>query len=384
MAEKRDYYEVLGVNKGASDDEIKKAYRKSAKKYHPDLNPDDKAAEASFKEVNEAYEVLSDSQKRGRYDQFGHAGVDPSYGAGSAGGYGGGGFGGFDFSDMGDLGDLFGSIFGGGGRASNPNAPRRGADVTASVVLSFEEAAKGCRKTITIQKVEACGECHGSGAAKGSSPHTCPDCGGKGQVRVSQRTAFGVMQTQRTCSRCKGSGKIIDQPCKSCNGSGRTRKSQTIDVDIPAGIDDGQAINIRSGGDFGINGGPSGDLHVGVSVRPHPMFERDGFDVWCEIPLTFAQAALGAEITVPTLDGKVSYQIHEGAQPGDVFRLKDRGIPFLRGRGRGHQFVRIVVEIPKNLSNAQKDLLRKFDAEADDKNYQKRKGFFDKLKGFKS
>ncbi|MCI8496844.1 MAG: DnaJ domain-containing protein, partial [Clostridiales bacterium] len=236
MAEKRDFYEVLGVEKGASDDEIKKAYRKMAKKYHPDLNPGDKEAEAKFKEANEAYEILSDSQKRARYDQFGHAGVDPNYGAGQGGGYGAGGFGGFDFSDMGDLGDIFGSIFGGGSRQANPNAPRRGSDVTIDLMLSFEEAAKGCVKTVTIPQVQTCDECGGSGAKKGTSAKTCPDCGGRGQVRVQSRTPFGVMQTQRTCSRCRGTGKIIEQVCPKCSGSGQMHKNHTLEVRVPAGI----------------------------------------------------------------------------------------------------------------------------------------------------
>lgn len=386
MAQKRDYYEVLGVEKNASEDEIKKAYRKMAKQYHPDLNPGDKDAEAKFKEVNEAYEVLSDSNKKARYDQFGHAGVDPSYGAGGgygAGGYGGGGFGGFDFGDMGDLGDIFGSIFGGGSsRSANPNAPRRGADINTAVTISFEEAAKGCKVEVNAPRVENCPECGGSGAAKGTSPKTCPECGGRGQVRVTQRTPFGVMQTQRTCSKCRGKGKIIDTPCKNCSGTGQIRRSRRLEVTIPAGIDDGQGVNLRGQGDYGANGGPAGDLHITVNVRPHPLFERDGFDVWCEIPLTFSQAALGADITVPTLDGKVSYHVHEGTQPGDVFKLKDRGIPHLSGRGKGSQFVRVTIEVPKNLTEKQKELLKEFESNASDHNYQKRKGFFDKLKDF--
>ena len=294
--DKRDYYEVLGVDKSVSDDELKKAYRKAAKKYHPDLNPGDKQAEKNFKEVNEAYEVLSDKEKRARYDQFGHAGVDPNFGAG------GGGYGGGFTGDFGDLGDIFSSFFGGGfggGRRSNPNAPRRGNDTAANVNLSFEEAAKGCKKTVKVTKIENCNECGGSGAKKGTSPKTCPVCHGSGQVASTQRTPFGVMQTQTVCNNCHGSGKIVDNPCNVCAGKGRIRHTVEQNVDIPAGIDDGQVINLRGGGDAGVNGGPSGDLRINVNVRPHPIFEREGYDVFCEIPITFAQAALGAEIGRP-------------------------------------------------------------------------------------
>ena len=380
MADKKDFYEVLGVDRGASDDEIKKAYRKAAKKYHPALHPGDAEAEAKFKEAGEAYEVLSDSEKRARYDQFGHAGVDPNFGAGGGGGYGGG-FGGF--GDFGDIGDIFSSFFGGGfggGSRSNPNAPRRGNDTSATVNLSFEEAAKGCKKNIRVTRIEACEECGGSGAEKGSNPQTCPVCHGSGQVRRVQQTPFGAMQSSTVCDHCRGAGKIIDKPCKSCAGKGRIRKTTEKTIDIPAGIDDGQIINLRGGGDAGTNGGPSGDLRVNVNVRPHPLFERDGFDVFCEIPVTFTQAALGDEITVPTLDGKVKFTIHEGTQPGDEFKLKGKGIKRLNYSGYGDQYVKIVLEVPKNLSKEQKELLKKFDEESNDKNYNKRKSFFDKLK----
>ena len=378
MADKKDFYEVLGVDRGASDDEIKKAYRKAAKKYHPDLHPGDKEAEMHFKEVGEAYEVLSDSNKRARYDQFGHAGVDPNFNAGGAGGGFGGGFG-----DFGDLGDIFSSFFGGGfggGRTANPNAPRRGGDTSTVINLSFEEAAKGCSKKINVTKVETCTECNGSGAEKGSTPKTCPTCGGSGQVRVVQNTPFGQMQTSRVCDACRGSGKIIEKPCRSCAGKGRLRKTGERTVDIPAGIDDGQIINVRGGGDAGTNGGPAGDLRININVRPHPIFERDGFDVFCEVPVTYAQAALGAEITVPTLDGKVKFTIHEGTQPGDEFKLKGKGIKRLNYSGFGDQYVKIVLEVPKNLTKEQKDALKKFDDSTDDKNYKKRTSFFDKLK----
>ncbi len=382
MADKRDYYEVLGVDKSASDDDLKKAYRKAAKKYHPDLNPGNAEAEKKFKEVNEAYEVLSDKEKRSRYDQFGHAGVDPNFGAGGGGygGYGGG------FGDFGDLGDIFNSFFGGGfgggGRRSNPNAPRRGKDAAASVTISFEEAAKGCKKTVKVTKIDNCTECDGTGAEKGTTAKTCPVCHGTGQVAATQRTPFGVIQTQQVCNNCHGSGKIIENPCKTCQGKGRIRHTVEQNIEIPAGIDDGQVISIRGAGDSGVNGGPSGDLQINVNVRPHPIFERDGYDVYCEIPITFTQAALGAEITVPTLDGKVKFTIHEGTQPGDEFKLKGKGIQRLRYSGRGDQYVKITVEVPKDLSKAQKEKLKEFDNVTDDKNYNKRKSFMDKVKDF--
>ena len=375
MADKRDYYETLGVDRGAGEDDIKKAYRKAAKKYHPDLNPNDTAAEQKFKEVNEAYEVLSDGQKRSRYDQFGHAGVDPSYGAG-------GGAGGFDM-DFGDLGDIFSSFFGGGfggGRQSNPNAPRRGADTSVTVVLSFEEAAKGCTKTINVTRVEECAGCRGSGAAEGSNAKTCPACHGSGQVKVTQRTPFGAMQTAKVCDQCRGSGKTIDNPCKVCAGKGRVRRQHQQEVTVPAGIDDGQALNVRGQGDAGTRGGPAGDLHINISVRPHPVFDRQGYDIHCDIPITFVEAALGAEINVPTLDGPVKMTVHEGAQPGDVHKLKGKGIQRLQAYGRGDQYVRLVVEIPRNLTEDQKTVLKDFERATDDGHYKKRRTFFDKIK----
>lgn len=376
MAEKRDFYGVMGVPKNASEDEIKKAYRKLAKKYHPDLNPNNKEAENRFKEVNEAYEVLSDKEKRARYDQFGHAGVDPSYGAGPTGGS--------PFGQDIDLGDIFNSFFGGfggtGRRRANPNAPRKGSDTESTVNISFEESAKGCKKEVTYHNIETCSKCSGSGAEAGTSPKTCPTCHGTGQVQVTQRTPFGVMQSSRPCDTCRGKGTIIEKPCRNCGGNGRVRVKRTVQVDIPAGIDNDQVLRVAGKGNSGINGGPSGDLHVFINVRPHPMFERKGDDVWCEVPITFAQAALGAELTVPTLDGKVSYSIHEGTQVGDIFKLKGKGIPHLRGKGRGDQYIKVNIEVPKNLSSRQKELLKEFDETAVDKNYQKRKGFFDKLK----
>lgn len=383
MAEdKRDYYEVLGVEKTATDDELKKAYRKAAKKYHPDINPDNAEAEKKFKEVNEAYEILSDSEKRARYDQFGHAGVDPNFGAG------GGGYGGGFTGDFGDLGDIFSSFFGGGfggfggGRQRNPNAPKRGNDASAVVNISFEEAAKGCKSTVKVTKIDNCTDCGGTGCEKGSSSKTCPVCHGTGQVTSVQRTPFGQMQTQSVCNHCHGSGKIIEKPCHTCAGKGRIRHTVEQTVDIPAGIDDGQIISIRGGGDAGANGGPSGDLRIRVNVRPHPIFERDGYDVYCEIPITFTQAALGAEIIVPTLEGKVKLNIHEGTQHGNEFKLKGKGIQRLNYSGKGDQYVRIIVEVPKELSKAQKEKLREFDSLSEEKNYKKQKSFMDKLKDF--
>ena len=384
LAEKRDYYEVLGLQKGAGEDDIKKAYRKLAKQYHPDLNPGDKTAEAKFKEVNEAYSVLSDPEKKQRYDQFGHAGVDPSYGAGAgAGGAGFGGFGGgFGFDDLGDIFDNFfgGGGFGGSSRTRNPNAPIRGNDVRATLNLSFIEAAKGCQKTVTIQRLEKCGSCNGTGAAKGTSPETCPDCNGTGQVRVAQRTPFGVIQSTKPCPKCGGKGRVIKSPCTDCNGMGRVRYTRKINVSVPAGIDDGQTFVLQGEGDHGVNSGPAGNLNVTVSVRPDPLFDRDGFDVWCEVPLTFVQAVLGDEITVPTIDGKVKYNVPEGTQPGTVFRLRNKGIPYVNARGRGDQYVKVTVEVPTNLNAKQKEALREFDSHSSEKNYNKRKSFFDKLR----
>ena len=386
MAEKRDYYEVLGVGKNASDNEIKSAYRKLAKKYHPDLNPGDKEAEEKFKEVNEANDVLSDPEKRKRYDQFGFAGVDPNYAAqqgGGAGGFGGG-FGGVD------LGDLFGDIFGSGGfggfggfggsSRANPNAPRKGHDIQASVILTFEEAAHGCSKTVTINRQETCRDCGGSGAEHGTSPETCPHCGGRGYVVTQQRTPFGVMQSQQPCSYCGGRGTIIKKPCRTCRGTGKTGARKTLEVRIPAGIDDDQNIALRGQGDAGSNGGPAGDVIVHVTVKPDPVFERDGFDVWVHEPITFSQAVLGAEITVPTVDGKVAYTIPEGTQSGTRFRLRGKGIQYLNGRGRGDQYVVVDVEIPKKLTKAQRDALKAFEDTLKDDNYEKRKGFFKNLK----
>ncbi len=376
---KRDYYEVLGVSKGATDDEIKKAFRKLAKQYHPDLHPDDKEAEAKFKEVNEAYEVLSDPSKKAKYDQFGFAGVDPSYGAGAGGGGGFGGFGGF-----GDVGDIFDSIFGafggGGGRGTNPNAPRRGSDIEVGAAISFMEACKGVSKTVKVNRLQKCPDCNGSGAAAGSSVKTCPDCNGKGTVNITQQSLFGMVRQTVKCSRCGGKGKIVDNPCKKCSGKGMVRVSEEKEVNIPAGIDDGQQLRVGGGGNCGVNGGPNGDLYITLTVRPDPIFERDGYDVWTEIPLTYGQAALGDEITVPTIDGKVKYNVPEGTQGGTVFRLKGKGIKKVNRNDRGDHYVKVYVEIPKNLTKDQKKALKEFEQSLENKNYQKRQTFFDKLK----
>ena len=379
--EKRDYYEVLGIQKGASEDEIKKAYRKTAKKYHPDLHPDDKEAEEKFKECNEAYEVLSDPQKKARYDQFGFAGVDPNYGAGGAGGYGTGGYG-FD-GDI-DLGDIFSSFFGGGGFGGfggrNPNAPQKGRDIQIRLSLTFEEAAKGCKKEVDVPRVEDCSECGGTGAAKGTTAKTCTQCGGKGYVNVQNRMGFTVVTSQRTCNACGGRGKIIETPCHKCSGKGKVRRKNKITVDVPAGIDEDRIINMRGFGDAGFNGGPTGDLKVVVDIKPHPYFKRDGYNVWYEKHVSMVQAALGDELTVPTLDGNVKYNMPAGTQPNDVFKLKGKGIQKLNSVGRGDQLVRIIVDIPKNLSEEQKQLLMQFDKKYTPHKGASKEGFFDKFK----
>ena len=377
MAEKRDYYEVLGVQKGATQDEIKKAYRKITKENHPDLHPGDKACEERFKEANEAYEILSDEEKRQKYDQFGHAAFDPNAG------FNGGGFGGFE--GFGGFGDIFGDIFGGfggfgGGARSNPNAPRKGENLRTNVNISFEEAAFGCKKEVTVIRVESCPDCGGSGCAEGTTPEICPDCGGSGHVRVNQRTPFGMVQSTSQCPKCGGTGKIIHQPCKTCKGKGNVRRQQKIEVNVPAGIDDGQTISKTGAGNAGINGGPNGDLLVSVTVRPHARFERDGTSVLLEQELSYAQAVLGAEIEVPTIDGKVKLNIPEGTQPGAVFRLRGKGIPYLRGSGRGDQFITVTIKVPKNLSSSQKELLRQFAASMGDLDGEAGKTIFGRKK----
>ena len=374
--QKRDYYEVLGVQKGASDTEIKKAYRKLAKENHPDLNPGDQGAEARFKEINEAYEILSDKDKRARYDQFGFAGVDPSYGGG---GYGGGFDGSFDF---GDLGDIFGSFFGGGfgGASRSRSGPQRGESLRTSLTITFEEAAFGCEKEVSLERVEQCDTCGGTGAAPGTTPETCSNCGGTGTVQQRRQTPMGVFATTSPCPRCGGKGKIISSPCKSCNGTGQMRRRKTVKVSIPAGIDNGQIISLRGQGNAGKNGGPSGDLQIIISVQSHPLFRRDGTNVYCDAPITFTQAVLGGELEIPTIDGKVKYDIPEGTQTGTTFRLRGKGIPNVNGRGRGDQFVTVHIETPRNLSREQKEALRKFSESLKENNYKERKSFFEKFK----
>ena len=379
MANKRDYYEVLGISRDASDSEIKKAYRKLAKKYHPDLCPNDKEAEKKFKEVSEAYEVLGDSKKRAQYDQFGHAGVDPNFGAGS-GGYGAGGF------DV-DLGDIFDSMFGGSGfggfgssRRSNANGPKRGQDTFSSITISFLEACKGTSKEISITKMDKCDKCMGTGAASGSKPTTCPTCGGVGQVQMQQRTPFGFMTSSRTCPKCGGKGTIITNPCSACNGTGQKSKTKKIKINIPGGIDDGQTLLVSGEGNAGSNGGPYGNLNVAITVRPDPLFKRRGFDILCDIPITYSQAINGADIVVPTIDGKVKYSVPEGTQPGTTFRLKGKGVNRLRSHGRGDMLITTTIEVPRNLNETQKKLIKEFDDSLNEKNYHKRKGFFDKIK----
>ena len=363
MADKRDYYEVLGVSKSATPDELKKAYRQLVKKYHPDLNPGDKEAEEKMKEVNEAYEILSDPEKKEKYDRFGFPGVDPSYGAGQGGPYGGG-FGGFGDEMEFDLGDIFGSFFGGfgggGSSRSNPRAPRRGRDIPTTIQLTFEEAAKGCKKNISFQRIERCDECGGSGAAKGSQPQTCPDCNGRGQINVQQRTPFGTISTTKTCQRCGGKGTFNPNPCSRCKGTGRIRKTVTKDITIPAGIAEGQTIPVRGEGDHGLNNGPAGDLHVKIAIKPHAHFQREGYNVLYEMRVSYIQAALGDKIHIPTLDGIVDYDLPAGTQPGEVFRLKARGITMLNSTRRGDQLVKIVVDVPRSLNETQKAALLKF------------------------
>lgn len=382
MAEKKDYYEVLGLQKGATEDEIKKAYRKKAREYHPDMHPDNPDAYVEkMQEVNEAYEVLSNPEKKSRYDQFGHAGVDPSYNGGGAGGFGG--MGGFT-----DMSDIFENLFGGfgftsgGSSRSNANAPRRGSDIQESASISFMEACEGVKKELRINRMSTCEACKGTGADGSSTTEVCPDCKGRGTIRTtSQNSIFGGMVTStKTCPHCSGKGKIIKNPCQKCRGAGRLRVQKTVSVDIPAGIDDRQTIRLSGQGDCGANGGPNGDLLINVSVKSHSIFKREGFDIHCDIPVTYMEAVLGAEITVPTIDGDVKYNISEGTQTGTVFRLKGKGVKKINRSERGNQYVTIYVEVPKNLTKKQKDLLREFEASLSEKNYTKRQSFFEKLK----
>ena len=376
MADKRDYYEVLGVDKNASDADIKKAYRVLAKKYHPDMNPGNAEAEAKFKEANEAYEVLSDSEKKAKYDQFGHAAVDQ--GAGFGGGYGGGGF-----TDFGDIGDIFGSFFGGafGGGQKRRNGPQRGDDIQIRVSLTFEEAAFGTKKTITYSRLHKCPACSGSGSEGGQAPETCSACRGTGQVRTVHNMGGMQFQSTGTCEKCRGTGKIIRNPCARCRGAGMERENKNLTVDIPAGIDNGEKIALRSQGSDGKNNGPAGDLIMQINVQPHKIFKRNGANVYCEVPVTISEAVLGAEIEVPTLEGTQKYDLPEGTQPGTTFTLRGKGIPNLNnGSRRGDLIFRVGVEIPTGLSSKQKDAMRAFAEACGESNYKKKKSFFKKSK----
>ena len=385
MAEnKRDYYEVLGVEKGASAEEIKKSYRKKAMKYHPDRNPGDKEAEEKFKELGEAYEVLSDDDKRSRYDQFGFAGVDPNYGAGQ-GGYGGG-FGGFGggFGGFGDFGDIFGDLFGGGStrRANAQTVPRRGDNVGAQLELTFEEAAFGVDKEVTFPRIENCAACNGTGSADGVI-ETCGNCRGTGQVRTTQSFMGMTMQSTSECPHCSGRGKIIKTPCNTCRGKGKVRRNHKVKVKIPAGIDMGQSIRAGGEGNVGYNGGPNGDLLVEISIRNHPIFTRRGMEVYCEVPISFTQAALGAKLQIPTLDGKEEFEIPEGTQTGKTFTMFGKGIPNVHNpKRRGNHHFTVVVETPTKLTREQKELLQKLDETLDGKSSPKRNKFFDTIKNF--
>ena len=389
MADKRDYYEVLGVSKTASESELKSAYRKLAKKYHPDVNPGDKEAEAKFKEATEAYSVLSDADKRRQYDQFGHAAFEQ--GGGGAGGYGG--FGGFDGADMGDIfGDIFGDLFGGGGRRRANNGPMKGANLRARVNITFEEAVFGCDKELEIVLKDECTTCHGTGAKPGTSPVTCPKCHGEGQVVYTQQSMFGMVRNVQTCPDCNGSGKIIKDKCSACHGTGYTSARKKIQVSIPAGIDNGQSIRIRDKGEPGTNGGPRGDLLVEVNVARHPIFQRQDMNIFSTAPLTYAQAALGGEIHINTVDGDVVYEVKPGTQTDTRIRLKGKGVPSLRNKNvRGDHYVTLIVQVPTKLNEEAKEALRKFDEACgnvnldekkggSEKSEKKKKSFMDKLK----
>lgn len=373
---KRDYYEVLGIDKSANQDEIKKAYRKLAMKYHPDRNPDNKEAEEKFKEINEAYEVLSDDEKKSKYDQFGHAGVDPNMSGGFGGGFSGAG----GFEDI--FGDIFGSMFGGGGgfsSQSRQNAPQKGRDLRINITLSFNDAVFGCKKEIKIKRNETCPDCNGTGAKNPSDVKTCSKCGGSGQVRVTQQSMFGTVQTVKTCDACGGSGKTITNPCPTCHGNGIVRKQRVLSINIPAGVDNGSVLPLRGEGEPGKNGGPKGDVYIYISVKSHAIFERDGNDIYCKVPITFTQAALGASVEMPTIDGKVKLKIPEGTQTGQVLKMKGKGIQNRNGFGRGNQYVEVVVETPTILNSKQKSKLKELDSLLKNANNTKTKEFWDKV-----
>lgn len=385
MADKRDYYEVLGVDRGADDATLKKAYRQLAKKYHPDMNPGDAEAEKKFKEATEAYGVLSDQDKRRTYDQFGHAAFEQG-----GGGAGAGGFGGFDFNgDMGDIfGDIFGDLFGGGRSRRANNGPMKGASLRARINITFEEAVFGCDKEIEINLKETCNTCHGNGAKPGTSPETCPNCQGSGQVTKVQQTMFGMMQNVTTCPTCHGSGKVIKEKCPSCNGNGYKPERKKIQINVPAGIDNGQSIRISGKGEPGANGGPRGDLLVEVNVARHPIFQRQDMQIFSTAPITFAQAALGGEVRISTVDGDVMYDVKPGTQTDTKIRLKGKGVPSVRNKNiRGDHYVTLVVQVPTKLNEEAKEALLKFDQACGNGPFVKshgktgkKKGFMDKLK----
>ena len=380
MADKRDYYEVLGLQKGASDDEIKKAYRKLSKKYHPDINkePD---AEAKFKEISEAYEILSDPQKRAAYDQYGHAGTDPNYGGGYGGGFGGFNGGGFSGGGFGGFEDIFESFFGGGGRTANPNAPRQGADLQYAVDLSFEEAIFGVEKNIQYNREETCHTCGGNGAKPGTQPETCHKCHGSGTINVERQTPLGRVMSRQTCDVCHGTGKEIKEPCMTCHGTGHEKKKHSVKVTVPAGVEDGHQMRLSGQGEAGSNGGPYGDLYVVFRVEESDIFDRDGSEIYYELPLNFVQAALGDEVNVPTVHGNVKLKIPAGTQTGTNFRLRGKGAPKLRGNGNGDQQVKVKLITPKNLNEEQKEALRAYaKASGHVTNEQQPEGFFDKMK----
>lgn len=374
---KKDFYEVLGLQKGASEEEIKKAFRKLAIKYHPDKNQGDKEAEEKFKEINEAYQVLSDPEKKARYDQYG----DADFGAG--GGYGGYGAQDYDFSDFGGFGDIFDSFFGGGGGGRRkPGGPAKGSDLEYTVTLTFEEAVAGVEKEISITRNEKCETCGGTGAKEGTEPKTCDKCGGTGQIRVQRNTPLGSFMSMNTCDKCGGKGTIISDPCQECKGSGKIRKNRKITVNIPAGVDTGNVIPLRGQGDHGANGGPAGDLYVNIRVMPHKLFKRKGYDIYMDSHISFSKAALGVELKVPTIDGDVKYSVPAGTQPGTVFRLKGKGVPRVNGHGRGDQYVNVVVDIPKSINPKQKDALLMYmeaSGEISEEDGSK-KSFMDKIK----
>lgn len=378
MAQKRDYYEVLGVDRDADEKQIKRAYWKLAKKYHPDVNPGNKEAEEKFKEANEAYEVLGDPDKRKKYDQFGFGAFDPSsfHTAYSSDAFG------INLEDL--FNSLFGDFaFGGFGQSASygrNRGPMPGANLRYRMNLDFMEAAFGTEKVIKIRREDICDHCHGKGTEDENGIKTCPDCKGTGQIRVRQQTLFGQMTSTQTCSRCFGTGEVIEKPCPHCKGSGRQEKTKSLQVKIPAGINENEMLTLRGEGEPGYRGGPSGNLYVVIHIKPHEVFQRRNNDTYCEVPITYAQAVLGAEIDVPTIDGEVKFRLNEGTQPGDLYTIRNKGIPYIQGNGRGDHKFKVILEVPKNLSEEQKNQLKRFDDTVSDKHYQQREGFFSKIR----